>query len=163
MKFQLKLLSVTFGMIALLSLPMTGLAENPIPSFEDPAIYIVFKVSNDDAQIIAKGGSAVGIKSVGIVHNRRLYCKGTFKNRTTIGQIVDNEFLSSYVALSCDLFDPPEFIFLHDGYENILMDDLVISFTPPDESEAIRLEIEDEEEKIITPMGPDRNKIMIYR
>jgi hypothetical protein len=177
MEFQLKLLFVTLVGITLLSLPMTGSAENPIPSFENPAIYIVCSVSDDKAQITARGGSEEGIKIVGIIHDRRLYYNAIYKNRVNIGQtdfqfdtvepslydlmracpeckcnffgqtIDENEFLSSGVTLSCDLLDPPDFI-LYDGYENIPMDNFVISFTTLEKADAIRLEIEDEEESV---------------
>lgn len=65
-----------------------------------------------------------------------------------IGKSVTGETLSGKALLSCDRLHPPEIIYPKDGNTGISVNNLVVQFTPPEGTEAIRFEIEDEEEEI---------------
>lgn len=64
------------------------------------------------------------------------------------GQSVGGEILASKLELSYELPDPPDILYPQNGKTDIPVKDLVVRFTPPEDAEVIRLEIEDEEEDV---------------
>lgn len=149
-----------------------------IGEFEDPYLVVVWSVSDEDAQIIGGGGSETGIKKVLILGPKAKVVHLTcFKDGNELGQAdfrfdtpepfieelmrayppgvyrfwgrtVEGEILASTVELSYELPDPPDILYPQNGDTDIPVEDLVVRFAPPEDAEAIRLEIEDEEEEV---------------
>jgi hypothetical protein len=68
-------------------MPMVGLTTEPVGEFEDLALFVVYSVSDEDAQIIARGGSEDGIRKVVIFGPRgKVRHKAYFKDKGRIGQ-----------------------------------------------------------------------------
>ncbi len=168
-----------FFVIALVSLlPVIATAEKPwFDAFEDPALILVYSVSDEDAQIITRGGSEDPLESLVIFGPKGVVRKKIrFKDGARIGeadfqfdtpepslddlkaayppgkylfwgQTVSGKILHNTVDLSYELLSPPEILYPGNGKVGIPTNNLVIQFAAPDEAEAIRLEIEDEEQE----------------
>ena len=168
-----------FFVITLFSvlLPANSSAGTPwFGAFEDPALIIVYSISDEDAQIITKGGAEDPLESLvifgprGVVRNRVRFKDGSRLGQADFqfdspepsldglraayppgkyhfwGQTVGGKILHNTVDLSYKLLSPPEILYPGDADIGIPINNLVVQFTPPDDAEAIRLEIEDEEE-----------------
>ncbi|OEU84874.1 MAG: hypothetical protein BA865_12300 [Desulfobacterales bacterium S5133MH4] len=61
---------------------------------------------------------------------------------------VDSPLLANTVELSYDLLDPPTIIYPQEGATDIPTEGLVVLFEAPEGTEAILLELEDEEEEV---------------
>ena len=159
-------------------MPVVGLTFEPVGEFEDLALFVVYNVSDEDAQIIARGGSEDGIRKVVIFGPRGKVCHNAYsKDKGWIGQAdfqfdtpeplledlmeayppgvycfrgktVDGDILANTVELSYDLLDPPTIIYPQEGATDIPTDGLVVLFEAPEGTEAILLELEDEEEEV---------------
>jgi len=168
---------LSIAVAAVLLLPMTSAAKNPNLEFEDPALIVVYSVTDDDAQIIARGGSEERIKKVAIFGpHGTVHLKAGFKDGDRLGQAdfqfetpepslddlkvaypegdyrfrgktVDGDILESIVPLSYDLLPTPVMTYPKEGETEVPINGLVVEFSS-DDAEAIRLEIEDEEEGV---------------
>lgn len=158
-------------------LPAIASAKNPwFGAFENPALIIVYSVSDDDAQIITKGGSEDPLTSIvifgprGVARNTARFKDGARLGQADFqfdspepsidglraayppgkyhfwGQTVGSKILHNTVDLSYELLAPPEILYPGNSDIGIPINNLVVQFAPPDDAEAIRLEIEDEEE-----------------
>ncbi|OEU84875.1 MAG: hypothetical protein BA865_12305 [Desulfobacterales bacterium S5133MH4] len=68
-------------------MPMVGLTCEPVGEFEDLALFVVYSDSDEDAQIIARGGSEDGIRKVVIFGPRgKVRHRAYFKDKGRIGQ-----------------------------------------------------------------------------
>lgn len=172
------LLAPTSPMIGVGAANERALCMSEMGEFEDPHLVVVWSVSDEDAQIIGGGGSETGIKRVLILGpNAKVVHLACYKDGNELGQAdfqfdtpepsleelmlayppgeyrfwgrtVDGENLASTVALSYELLNPPDILYPQDGDTNIPVEDLVVRFNAPEEAQAIRLEIEDEEEEV---------------
>ena len=168
---------LSIAVAAVLLLPMTSAAKNPNLEFEDPALIVVYSVTDDDAQIIARGGSEERIKKVTIFGpHGTVRLKARFKDGDGLGQAdfqfetpepsiedlmeaypagdysfkgksIDGGILESTVELSYELLPAPVMTYPKEGETEVPINGLVVEFSS-DDAEAIRLEIEDEEEGV---------------
>ena len=175
-KRMLALFSITIALVLLL--PMASSAKKDVLEFENPSLIVVYSETDEDAQIIARGGSEDPIDKLVILGpHGTVHFKSRFKDGGRIGQAdfqfdtpepsleelmdayppgeyrflgktVDDGALESIVELSYDLLDSPTIIYPENGDRDIPTENLVVEFAAPEDSEAIRLEIEDEEEEV---------------
>jgi hypothetical protein len=152
--------------------------EPPDEEFEDASLIVVYSVSDEDAQIIAQGGSEELISQVIITGpDNAVLHKVKFKDADELGQAdfqfetpepsledlmlaypsgdylfrgktIFGDILANSVELSYELAPAPTITYPLEGDVGIPVNDLEVLFDPPAEAEAIRLEIEDEEEEV---------------
>ena len=157
----------------------TSARGRPPGEFEDPALVVVYSVSDEDAQIFVRGGAEDPIKRLKIKQavGDEVMIKSRFNDGGALGQAdfqfetpepaledlmvaypageyvfsgvtVDGDTLAGVVDLSYDLPPPPVILFPAEGDTGIPVNDLVVRWDPAADAEAIRLEIEDEEEEV---------------
>lgn len=146
--------------------------------FESVAIKVVYSATDDDAQIIISGGSDNPIRKIKVFGpGYRLYLFSWFNDRKRIGhadfkfdtpepsmeklmkaypegnyrfiaRTVNNKILFGNVELSHELLNAPNITYPEKEASDIPVNNLVATWEQVYGAEAIRLEIEDEEEEV---------------
>lgn len=146
--------------------------------FEDVDIFVVYSASDEDAQVFVQGGSEdpiVSLKAFGPGHAVKL--KFNIKDGDNLGyadfvfespepsleelqdaypagayhfraKTAEGETLTGEADLSYELLDPPAPIFPMDGNTGIPTDGVLVMWEEIEDADAIRLEVEDEEEEV---------------
>ncbi len=152
--------------------------ERRIIRLEDASIFIVFNTMDNDAQIFVKAESDEPIKVLNVRTSGRIkpvvleigdgdnlgvadvtfetpepsieelakaYPEGRY---IFFGRTVEGNRFFGEVNLRYELLEPPVITFPTDGMENISTSGLTAFWEPIDGAEAIRFEVEDEEEEV---------------